>query len=78
MPHVYVTMPTVEAAAIFALVDSLAPLRLAPVRCGYTLSGDARDEPFLEEVTLGIGAIGYAVHGFDSGSFLRGDAKIGG
>ena len=59
-------MPAVEAAAIFALVDCLAPLRLTPVRCGYTLSGDPRDARFLEKVTLEIAAIGYAIHPYDS------------
>jgi hypothetical protein len=65
-PDVYVTMPTVEAAAIIALVDGLAPLSLTPVRCGYRLSGEARDRAFLEKITLEIAAIGYAVHRFDS------------
>jgi hypothetical protein len=65
-PDVYVTMPAVEAAAIFALVDCLGPMCLTPVRCGYRLSGDPRDTGFREKVTLEIAAVGYAVHAYDS------------
>jgi hypothetical protein len=63
-PAVYVTMPAREAAAIIAIVDRLEPMRLTPVRCGYTLSDDG-DMAFREFVTIEIAATGYAVHGFD-------------
>jgi len=65
-PDVYVTMPSAEAAALFAVVDKLVAMRLAPIRCGYTISHDERDVPFREYITTEIAASGYAVHGFDS------------
>jgi len=64
-PGVYVTMPAVEAAGIIGLVDCLAALSLIPVRCGFRLSAEDRDRPFLETVMRQIVAVGYAVHGFD-------------
>lgn len=62
-PEVYVTMPTVEAEAIFSLVEELGPMRLTPLRCGYQLSEEP-DLRFVEFVTFEIAATGYAVHGF--------------
>lgn len=63
-PDVFVTMPTREAAAIMAFVDELHVLRLAPLRCNYTMSDHPRDTSFLEFVTAEIALRGYAIHGF--------------
>ena len=74
-PEVYVTLPSVEAAAIFAIVQELAPMHLAPIRCGYTLSDTLCDTTFKELVTFEIAANGYAVHGRDAAFAQRAEPR---
>jgi len=62
---VFVTLPTVEARSMIALVDKLAALKLRLVRGSYTLASDAATGAFRELVMTEIAACGYAVHGFD-------------
>jgi hypothetical protein len=69
-PAVYVTMPMLEAAAIFSIVERLAPMRLIELRCGYSLA-DEDDREFVEFVTREIAQSGYAVHGHHAWTAAR-------
>jgi hypothetical protein len=64
-PHLFVTIATVEANAIIAIVEGLSTLGLHVVRANYAMPDDFRDTRFSQLVAAGIAKDGYAVHGFE-------------
>ena len=70
-PTVFVTVATVEARAVIAMVNELAKLDLYVVRANYVASDAPCDARFRELVYTRIAKIGYAVHGFEQAAGRR-------
>src|SRR5687768_9297648 len=64
-PHLFVTLSTVEAQSVIAVVEALSMLALRVVRSDYAVPEDIRDTRFRELVFAGIAKDGYAIHGFE-------------
>lgn len=64
-PTLFVTVATVEARSVIAMVDELATLDLHVVRENYEASDAPRDASFRDLVSARIAEVGYAMHGFE-------------